>query len=227
MQKKQPQFKIYPSLLDAYQWYASSEKEEAEDEFINKINRVPFSSKEADRGTWVNKIIDLALDGEKEFDIKCLDGAYNEIATYLKGSIIQGYTSTQIEIDGKIIELYGYYDYLQYDKVIDLKTTKSYDLGKYKNSMQLHFYPVSLIDNGFEINEFEFLVYDFKDVYIEPYKVDYNYSKSMLIESVRNLINFIESRKHLITDKKIFGIDKPNLLFTPIDDGTLIDGIKM
>ena len=222
MQKQPPQFKIYPSLLDAYQWYVLSEKEEAEQEFINKINRVPFSSKEADRGTWVNKIIDLALEGEKEFNINCLDGAYNEIATYLNGSIVQGYTSTQIEIDGKIIELYGYYDYLQYDKVIDLKTTNVYDLGKYKNSLQLHFYPVSLIDNGFEINEFEFLVYDFKNVYREPYKVDYDYSKSMLVESVRNLINFLESKKHLITDTKIFGIDKQNILITPIEDGVII-----
>ena len=60
MQK--PNYKFYPSLLDAYQWYVSSENENAEQEFIDKINRVPFTSELADKGTLFNNFIDNSLD---------------------------------------------------------------------------------------------------------------------------------------------------------------------
>lgn len=203
MQK--PQYKFYPSLLDAYEWYANSENENAESDLINKINRVKFQSDLADKGTWFNQLIDLALIGEERFDLNYLDGVAKEITARLQGAICQGFTSTIINVNGVLVELYGYYDYVQLDKVIDLKTTKNYELGKYQKSLQLHFYPVSLIDEGNEINEFEFLVTDFESVYSEPYKVDYNNSLSILTEKCQQLINFLEAKKHLITDTKIFG----------------------
>lgn len=207
MQKNQPQFKIYPSLLDAYSWYASSESEEAEIDLINKINRVSFHSDLAEKGTWFNQLIDLALIGNERFGICYLDGVAHDIVERLQGAVSQQFTSTTIMVNGNCVELYGYYDYLLQDRVIDLKTTSKYDLGKYKGSMQLHFYPVSLIDNGCQINEFEFLVTDFESVFSETYKVDYNTSKQILINKCAELINFLEAKKHLITDLKIFGID--------------------
>ncbi len=205
MQKQQPQYKFYPSLLDAYNWYASSESEDAEKEFIDKINRVKFQSDAADKGTWFNELIDTALVGGSRFGLNYLSGVALEVYELLEGSIAQQFTCTQIEVNGVCVELYGYIDYVKQDRVTDLKTTSNYDLGKYKDSMQLHFYPVSLIDNGCEINEFEFLVTDFKDVYSETYAVDYNVSLNALKQSCQQLINFLEAKRELITDKKIFG----------------------
>lgn len=200
-------YRFYPSLLDAYTWYASSENENAEQDFLNKINRVPFSSKEADKGTIFNEFIDNSLDMWEKFGLSYVDGIAVEIIEKLQGSQKQLFTSTTIEFDGISVELYGYLDYLKLEKVVDLKTTKAYELGKYKNSLQLHFYPVSLIDNGCEIEQFEFLVTDFEDVYSETYPVDYNTSKNILISKCKELIKFIESKRDLITDRKIFGLE--------------------
>jgi hypothetical protein len=199
----QPDYKFYPSLLDAYRWYQQSESDTAEQELIDKINRVPFKSEAADKGTWLNDLIDLSLKGER-FGLNYLTGVAADLVYKLRGAARQVYTSTTIEVDGNIVEVYGYIDFVKEDCVIDLKTTANYELGKYKNSLQLHFYPVSLIDDGNDINLFEFLVTDFQSIYREVYRVNYQESKSILQDTCRELIRFLELRKDLITDKKIF-----------------------
>ena len=196
MQPLQPDYRFYPSLLDAYKWYQASEQDEAEHYLINKINRVPFQSDAAEKGTWFNELIDLSLKGFEKHGECYLTGCALDLVERLEGSIKQVYTSTILNVDGKIVELYGYADYVQED-----------ELGKYKDSIQLHLYPVSLIDDGNEINYFEFLVCDFKNVYPEIYKVDYEASKAILMNVCRELIRFIEIKKHLIADKKIFAKD--------------------
>ena len=74
---RQPNYNIYPSLLDAFGSYINSsqiyqeyygfaeEPAVSEEEFeqqkyqdlINKINRVPFESEAADKGTMFNEVI--------------------------------------------------------------------------------------------------------------------------------------------------------------------------
>jgi hypothetical protein len=204
MLNRQPTYKFYPSLLDAYKWYQASESDEAEKEFLDKINRIPFQSDLADKGTWFNDLIDLGLKGEEKHDLNYLTGCAAHIVKSLYGSAKQVYTSTIIEVDGQLVELYGYMDYVNRDRVIDLKTTKAYELGKYKDSLQLHFYPVSLIDGGNEINEFEFLVTDFTNVFSEVYPVNYEASKLKLVDACKELIRFLEYKKDLVTNLKIF-----------------------
>ena len=81
---KQPKYRIYPSLLDKYTTYLRADEEaesyfnidsetgeykkspqEIEDELkrslIDAINRVPFSSEAADKGTAFNALIDMAV----------------------------------------------------------------------------------------------------------------------------------------------------------------------
>ena len=202
------QYKIYPSLLDAYNWYASSESETATQELIDKINRLPFQSDAADRGTCFNKLIDAELEGRERFGFNFVTGLAKDICDRLEGAQRQLFVSTVIEVDGVMVELYGYLDYLKYDIVTDLKTTKQYELGKYKDGMQRHVYPVALIDHGNQINNFEFLVTDFNVVYPELYPVDYDKSKAIIVDSCRQLIRFLETHKDIITDKKIFNQDK-------------------
>lgn len=196
-------FRFYPSLLDSYRWYQTSESEDAEQELLDKINRVPFQSDKADKGTWFNELIDVSLIGDKH-GLCYLNGCALDVYSRLQGAAQQVYTSTIIEVDGIVIELYGYMDYVKEDRIIDLKTTGIYELGKYKNSLQLHLYPVSLIDAGNEINFFEFLVCDFNNVYSEIYKVNYEESKAIIADACRELVRFIEIKRYLITDNKIF-----------------------
>ena len=215
-QQPQPNYKFYATLLDAFSWYQQSESDNSEQEFIDKINRVPVTDEKAlermNKGTALNDLVDeqlksttLSMNGmlQKngfEFDVYVV----SELSNYLTGSVPQHYTETTISIDGKSVLLYGYIDYVRQEKCIDLKTTSSYDLGKYKGSMQRHLYPVSLFAEGVIVDEFEFLVTDFKSVFKETYPVSFEESKSILVEQCRLLIDFLESKKHLITDKKIF-----------------------
>lgn len=200
----QPKYKIYPTLLDSFIYYQSSESDQAEQDLINKINRVPFFSEAAEKGTRFNKVIDCVLDGNNidtsEFDSKLIE----EISEILADSILQVYTSCQINTGKGIVLMYGYIDYVKEDRVIDLKTTSKYDLGKYYDSIQRHFYPVSLTMAGNEINTFEFLVTDFENVYSEVYKFDYAESLNILENTLENFIDFLEAKRDLITDKKIF-----------------------
>lgn len=209
---QQPQYKFYPTLLDAYKWYASNESEDAEQELIDKINRVPFLSDAADKGTWFNELIDIALKGKQRFKEQYLSGVALEICEFLDGSVSQMLVSTVFDVDGVCVEVYGYLDYLKQDIVIDLKTTKSYDLGKYKNSMQRHFYPVALIDSGNEISRFVFAATDFQNLYLEPFPVNYEESKKEVIETCRQLIQFINAKADKITDKKIFNLQPETVL---------------
>lgn len=208
MQNSQPQYKIYVTLLDAYKWYASSESDEAEQEFINKINRVRFESEAASKGTWFNNFLDSCLEGKEKFDLCFVESPVKDLIDHLEGAAKQVYVKTFVTVDGALVELYGYLDYLKHDVVTDVKTTKQYELGKYKDSLQLHFYPVALIDAGNEINAFEFKVFDFKELYTESYPVNYAESKSKLIDALREIIRFIEIKRDIITDAKIFGQEK-------------------
>jgi len=207
MQNKQPKYKIYVTLMDAYKWYASSESDESEQEFINKINRVRFESEAASKGTWFNNFLDSCLEGKEKFNLCFVDGPVKQLVNDLEGAARQMYVKTIVDVDGNLVELYGYLDYLKHDVVTDVKTTKQYELGKYKDSLQTHFYPVALIDEGNEINSFHFKVFDFEQVFTEIYPVDYETSKAKLIECLREIIRFIEIKKELITDKKIFALD--------------------
>jgi len=203
--RMQHNYKFYPTLLDAFVYYLGSESETAEQELIDKINRVPFKSDAADKGTWFNNLIDASITLWDRFNLCYVDGIAAELVEYLQGSQMQLYTETTIIVDGAHVLLYGYIDYVKQYKALDLKTTREYSLGKYQKSIQRHLYPVYLIDRGANITEFEFVVTDFNGVYKESYSVDYNSSKLELHNVCRDFIAFLESKRNLITDKKIFG----------------------
>lgn len=218
---KTPKYRFYATLLDAFSWYLKSESEHAERELLDKINRVPETDERAiermGKGTAFNNLVDFMIDAELSIEDLTATSEYNgmrfefngsvvnEIANYLKGATKQYRTSGLIIANGVWVELYGDIDYLLLNKSIDLKTTKEYELGKYKDSMQRHVYPVCLHIEGVTIDEFEFLSTDFTSVFHETYKVDIAESWAILSNHCAMLIDFIEARKHLITDEKIYG----------------------
>ena len=192
--------KYTPSLLDAFtqylesdtlyeRFYGKSEEpsltcEEYErkrfKELIDKINRVPFESEAADKGSCLNEIVDcivmrkastrdditLRSDKGAEF-IEAKKGEHTflfakefckDVARYFEGSLCQVYTEADIDTKyGKVL-LYGYPDYIRGNEVYDLKTTSKYEFGKYAKYWQQHLYPWTLIESGrcTEVRSFEF-----------------------------------------------------------------------
>ena len=219
-----PDYKFYATLLDAYKWYQASESDSCLQELIDKINRVPFVSEAASKGSAFNNLIDSILScgydklGEQitRFDsFEFNTNLVKEIAEILTGSITQYFTSSLIQTSKGLVEIYGYIDYVQYYKAIDLKCTGSYDLGKFKGSMQKHVYPVCLADENIFVDEFEFLVTDYKGIFRESYKVDLEESKREIINVCESLIDFLEIKKPEITDRKVFGLE--NVMVAELD----------
>ncbi len=204
----QPKYRFYATLLDAFVWFKASESESAEQEFLDKINRVPITDEKAlermNKGTQFNNLIDMLLVDKTLQQEQFKAEVVSELTNYLYGSVSQYRTEAIIKCNGIDILVYGVADYIKENKCIDLKTTSSYDLGKYKDSVQKHLYPVCLNAEGILIDEFEFLVTDFNSVFKEPYKIDLVESELILSNICGELIDFIESKRSLITDTKIF-----------------------
>jgi hypothetical protein len=215
MNQLKPKYKFYATLLDSYKWYLKSESDDCLQELIDKINRVPFVSEAAEKGTSFNALIDSILIGYDKlgeqitrFDsYEFSTGLVKEIAESLTGAVAQYRTSGLIQTSKGLVEIYGNIDYILHDKAIDLKCTGSYDLGKFKDSMQRHVYPICLSQEGIMVDEFEFLVTDYRGIFRESYKVDLEASSREIINVCESFIDFLEIKKSLITDKKVFAQD--------------------
>lgn len=211
MNQSQVKYKIYPSLLDKFQSYLDSEIEaesfwnvndetgeykrspdeieaEKKQELINSINRVPFESEAADKGTAFNEIVDClvhkrnksenekikALVSDREnnkIDVQINNFYFSfdlsfcvEASKYFKDSTSQVYVSATLPTRYGDVELYGYVDEIKKDIVYDIKTTSRYEFGKYEKNWQRYTYPYCLIESGMmnDVKAFEFTAYHLK-----------------------------------------------------------------
>ena len=245
MSQKPIKYRFYATLLDAFQNYLDSEKnystfyssdnpslscDEYEDkvfkEFIDKLNRVPFSSEAADRGTAFNEVVDCLISNTKsekcEFTIdETLGNVFaiyknqqfvfplklcREFAEYYQGGISQVFVSGTIETKYGTVELYGYIDELLPFTIHDIKTTKHYQSSKFLHHWQHKVYPYCLSQQGCENWLFEYNVTDFNETFTESYSCEPGKYIPDLIDHCERLIEFLESYRHLITDRKLFNL---------------------
>ncbi|MDR1200876.1 MAG: HNH endonuclease [Tannerellaceae bacterium] len=252
--KKQPKYLLYASLLDAYQGYIGSDEiyneywgnaehpQYTEDEFhekqrlalIDRINRVPFDSEKADRGTAFNEIVDCIILHKKsdkmDIDIRKVEGfmhaEYNnrthhfpialcrEFADYYRGATPQVLTEGILPTAYGDVLLYGYIDELMPTSVHDIKTTEKYAVGKFKSHWQHMVYPYCLNAEGNHVYDFEYniaVLNETKYAYnYETFTEYYNYVPEVdvprLTAHVEGLVRFIELHREVITDKKIFNL---------------------
>lgn len=249
---QQPKYCFYATLLDSYEnyinssriyqeyWGFSEEPPFTEEEFQEKqrlslldtINRVPFDSADADRGTAFNEIVDCLIENRKSEKMEIYSkqdqgiiiaiyknqefyfpiSLCTEFRDYFKGA------STQIFVDGLLntrlglVRLYGYIDELMPISVHDIKMTKRYGVGKFKHHWQHIVYPFCLNQQGNQVQDFEYNVahinikksgFDFT-THTEHYAYNPERDVPKLIGHTEGLIEFIERHMDWITDKKIF-----------------------
>jgi hypothetical protein len=205
-------YNIYATLLDAFQGYLSSSDvyqqywgfaespSKTEDEFeeeqfqglIDRINRVPFESEAADKGTAFNELIDSmvhtkqfitngkpinpkmeVLRSNKEkgvFEVKYNGREFEfplnptvEFSKRFKGSFCQVMTEAILPTKYGDVCLYGYIDELMPMSVHDIKTTSKYSAGKFRKHWQKIVYPYCLNANGNNVKDFEYNIVLFKD----------------------------------------------------------------
>jgi hypothetical protein len=274
--RKPLKYLIYATLCDAYQDYMDSDKiyneywgfsenppmteeefhEKKRLELIDRINRVPFDSEKADRGTAFNEIVDCIIAGrnsekmkiekvyrqiiygqtddcdagercadvEQTNEVIALKADYNnrsfvfpisvcrEFADYYKGATPQAYTEAVLHTRYGDVQLYGYIDELMPMCIHDIKTTGKYTAGKFKSHWQHIVYPYCLQSEGNNVSDFEYNVLlinertggNTYDTFTEHYSYNAERDIPMLTNHVESLIEFIETHKGLISDKKIF-----------------------
>lgn len=153
---------------------------------------------------------------EFRFDI----GLCREAAAYFKGAIPQHFCIAVMHTAYGDVELYGYADEIIRDKVYDIKTTSSYQFGKFERAWQKCVYPWCLVESGEipEVSSFEYTVFVLGKptqktplitgkMYREEYTYDHEASGKMLRSFLERFIEWLEAHREQITDTKIFGGD--------------------
>ena len=150
------------------------------------------------------------------FDFRFDAHLCKDVAQYFKGCIPQYTCSAILPTIYGDVELYGHVDYINTNKIHDLKTTKNYTFGNYEKYWQRHLYPYCLMESGEmeEVTEFEFTVVKWRELKNKPisgdiFKEVYTYSHEASTKALRCIceafIEWLEANRHRITDKKIFG----------------------
>ena len=249
---KMIKYNIYSTLLDAYQDYMDSDRiysrywgfaenppfsewefrEKKRLELVDRINRVPFDSEKADRGTAFNEIVDCMVLGRKSDkmeiesnrDAGIITAVYNsrkftfsipvckEFSDYFKGALTQVYTEAVLPTRYGEVQLYGYIDFLMPMCIHDIKTTGQYTVGKFKRHWQHIVYPYCLQGEGNSVSDFEYNVLlinermggDTCETFTEHYAYVPEHDVPRLTECVEGLIEFLEAHRDVITDLKIF-----------------------
>ena len=193
-----PKYRITPSLLNNWQNLVDSDKnweefygnsdepsissedyyKKCEQELLDALNRVPFVSEAASKGTALNELVDCILDRRKQReDMKVwrlydpesvenprviglhaeIDGfafdydlnLVNSLADYFFGAICQHRCEAVMDTEFGPVILYGDADYIRQDIVYDLKSTSRYSAyGKFSDGWQKDLYPWALIESG-------------------------------------------------------------------------------
>jgi len=203
-------YKIYPSILDSFNYYLRAPDGD-ESELIKKINRIKTEPTEAMlTGVKLEKLInsrrpydvdDVGLLFGQEVDEK----VYNELLERCSG-LKQQFLKSTFTVDGVDVLLYGFADYIYQDSIKDLKYTGRYEFPKYNKGSQHIIYPLIAEKMGIKSSSFQYVITDLKRVYIEEYVINQSMIDS-LFSSITNFIGFLEDKRHIITDKKIFGED--------------------
>lgn len=261
-----PNYRIYPSLLDAFERLCSTQDEfeafynedaenggykvtyeelyeKNEQELLDSINRVPHEPIEAaDKGTCFNEIVDALLEHRgsnredvviesknDELGLRYIEARMHDftfkfdcafclsVAHYFNGAIPQHRCEATIDTDYGCVQLYGYADEIRQDVVYDIKTTKSYEFGKFEHKWQRYVYPYCLIEAGelTEVKEFEYTPIVLTGgtsrtqlingtLYRERYDYVHEDATRRLKQGLERFIAWLELNRDKITDKKIF-----------------------
>ena len=139
------------------------------------------------------------------------------VASKYAGALSQHYTQAEIQTSYGSVLLYGYIDEWIKDKVIDIKTSKSYEFGQFDNRWQRFVYPYCLTEEGFEVNSFEFHMLKWRggtktnpvlsaDFYNEVYPYNHSRATNNLRQFLEQFIGYIECNRDKITNKRIFNV---------------------
>lgn len=205
-------YNIYPTLIDSFGWYKRLDKEDGKEEFLNKVNRVPVEKTDAmlrgmafeDAVNYWARIGKTPPGPVKVHDLEVAPALIGRFATGFEKALRQVFVEVTLPTRYGDVRLYGFVDDILADAAYDTKTTKDYDLGKYRNNFQHPTYLEALRANGSGIRRFIYRITDFEDYFEEEY-VYRPEDTQRLVGECEHLIEFLEANRPAIVDRKIFG----------------------
>lgn len=201
----QIRYRIYPTLLNAYLRYEwqiqrAAELETPKQELLDRINRVPQpTTAPQQRGIDFETALTTG-EGEEIFPSPILEEMRRRLPRRYRTQV---YVKAVVRGD---IELYGVVDVLGGNRAIDIKTTARYEAPKFALNPQ-NLYLLGLHTWGVE--QLEYLITDFKAVYVETYRYD-SYDFEPLLDGLVRFSEFLENNRPLITDRRVFKEPKPS-----------------
>lgn len=186
------QYRFYPSLLNTFSRYMQGGNLSVQ-QLIDSINRVPTPTTAAqERGTSFEEAVVKGTD-EERFSPDII----RRVRKLLPRPIVDTQVYCQLEIEDVLF--YGYVDLIGSFKAVDLKTTGSYQPGRFVHNHQ-NLYLHALKRKGIKL--MEYVITDFNDVYVESYSLTHPIDRQ--VEEIRQFKAFLDEHRALITDKKIF-----------------------
>jgi hypothetical protein len=195
-------YHIYPTLLNTYSIFTEKVKDKSGELLVNfeqliaSINREaqPISDPQQTGVNFENAVI--TGKGADAFPERILDEVRALLPQKFKTQVLTKFIVRNVEI-------YGYVDVLGDGRAIDIKTTISYQSGKYSDNFQ-NLYLLGLKNKG--VSQLDYLVTDFEKVYVESYHLR-TYNFNPLLDKIEAFTRFLELNKSLINNRKIFGED--------------------
>ncbi len=161
-------------------------------EMIERINRVKKPTTGAQqKGIDFEKAVTLGQ-GEDFFDEMIIEKTRQLLPQKYK-------TQFYVEARHKNSLIYGYVDIVSESSAFDLKTTGFYTPNRFQNNHQ-NLYLLGLQKYGIE--QLDYIITDFKEVYTETYHLN-TYDFNPLFTEVEAFVRFVEENKKFIRDKKI------------------------
>ncbi|WP_080058622.1 PD-(D/E)XK nuclease family protein [Spirosoma aerolatum] len=190
-------YRFYPSLLNVFSRYMRGGSLSAQ-ELIDAINRVPTPTTAAqERGISFEEAVVKGTD-EDRFDPELL----KKVRKLLPRPIVDTQVYCQWQIEDVLF--YGYVDLIGKFKAVDLKTTASYQPGRYVHNHQ-NLYLHALKGKGIKLMEYVIAAFEpdgRTEVHVESYALTHPIEKQL--EEIRLFKAFLEEHRPLITDPKIF-----------------------
>lgn len=190
-------YRFYPSLLNVFSRYVRGGNLSAQ-ELLDSINRVPGPTTAAqERGVSFEEAIVKGTD-EDRFDPELVA----RVRKLLPRPIVDTQVYCQWQVDDVLF--YGYVDLIGKFKAVDLKTTASYQPGRYVHNHQ-NLYLHALKRKGIKLMEYviaEFMPDGRGEVHVESYALTHPIDRQL--EEIRLFKAFLDEHRSLITDRKIF-----------------------
>lgn len=191
-------YRLYPTLLNSFSLHLNQTRDANgkiivdEIEMIERINRVKKpTTKAQQKGVDFERAVTLG-ENEELFAEGIIDKARTLIPDKYK-------TQFYVESRYKNTQIYGYVDGVGKHVAFDLKSTSYYEPGRFlKNHQNLYLLGLQ----KFGIEQLDYVITDFVDVYVESYQLstmDFN----PLYEQIEKFTAFLEENKRFIRDKKI------------------------